>query len=343
MSDRLPWFHCYPAKLLGALGAMSPDEQLVFLIVLLRIYETGGPIDDDDRALARRTGLTPRRVASARERLFALGKLVMTDQDGHYTNPVAAKEIEAAKKRIGALSENQSSRAKKGWEKAKQNQQTADAAGMPPAARGEPPAADKEGDIEEERKKESLVPSDDGTTPTLMADQVVEAKPKKPSKQDRYDRPYSPEFDRFWAAYPPRDGSRDKKEAWASFQVVTENGADPEAIISGAKQYAEAERRLNRHNTTFVKQAATWLNKRCWQDYSPQPASGSAESVKSLGIFVECDTPQWEAWKEHYKSQGKRLLYTERTPVPGERRKRGWFLPTEFPPEVPAEETKQAA
>ena len=31
-------------------------------------------------------------------------------------------------------------------------------------------------------------------------------KPKKLSKQERYDKPYSPEFERFWEAYPPRAG-----------------------------------------------------------------------------------------------------------------------------------------
>jgi len=64
-SERPPWFRCEPSRLLGALSGMEPDCGYLYTIVLMRIYEVGGPIDDDENVLARRTGFSSRRVAAA--------------------------------------------------------------------------------------------------------------------------------------------------------------------------------------------------------------------------------------------------------------------------------------
>jgi uncharacterized protein YdaU (DUF1376 family) len=77
-SDRLPWFRCGPSALLGALSGLHPDEGLIYVTVLLRIYETGGPITDTARTLARRTGLTERRAGAAIEGLAEAGKITLT-------------------------------------------------------------------------------------------------------------------------------------------------------------------------------------------------------------------------------------------------------------------------
>lgn len=77
-SERLPWFRCGPSALLGALSGLQPDEGLIYVTVLLRIYETGGPITDTARTLARRTGLTERRAGAAIEGLAEAGKITLT-------------------------------------------------------------------------------------------------------------------------------------------------------------------------------------------------------------------------------------------------------------------------
>lgn len=73
---RLPYFHCYPAKLLGAIAGMPPDQALVYMVVLLRIYEVRGPCPDGIEVLARRVGISKRRVADALEPLFRAEKLM---------------------------------------------------------------------------------------------------------------------------------------------------------------------------------------------------------------------------------------------------------------------------
>lgn len=79
MRERLPWFKCEPSKLLGALAAMEPYEGYIYTVVILRIYEAGGPIPDDVRKLSRRTGLRINIVANALEKLIATGNLEMKD------------------------------------------------------------------------------------------------------------------------------------------------------------------------------------------------------------------------------------------------------------------------
>jgi hypothetical protein len=89
--DRLPWFPCYPSKLLGALAGMQPHEGYVYWIVCLRIYETGRPCRDTADVLARRTGFPKRKVSEALELCFSTGRLVRTD-DG-IVNPFASEVL----------------------------------------------------------------------------------------------------------------------------------------------------------------------------------------------------------------------------------------------------------
>jgi uncharacterized protein YdaU (DUF1376 family) len=79
MSDWLPWFKCCPEKLLSALSAMEADEGYIYVHILLRIYEVGGPISDPIRALARRAGMTERRATAAVNLLIDSGKVSICD------------------------------------------------------------------------------------------------------------------------------------------------------------------------------------------------------------------------------------------------------------------------
>lgn len=90
--ERLPWFKCYPTKLLGALSAMPPNQGYVYWVVCLRIYETGKPCPDTLDALSRRTGLNKRRVSDALEALFKSGKLEQKPEG--ISNPFAEKVLD---------------------------------------------------------------------------------------------------------------------------------------------------------------------------------------------------------------------------------------------------------
>lgn len=120
MSGRLEWFACYPEKLLGALAGMTTNEKVVYLIVLLRIYESNGPCRDSIDALAIRAGVSKKQVQAALDVLFRDGRLVQIEGGIH--NPKAEQVIaesralrerrqmagsEGGKKRSEIIKENQ--------------------------------------------------------------------------------------------------------------------------------------------------------------------------------------------------------------------------------------------
>ena len=122
--DRLPWFPCYPTKLLGALAQMSSSEKLVYVVMLLRIYESGGACKDSIEAIARRVGYNKRVVLEALNSLFKAGRLHRQEDGIH--NPVADKVVE----KTTAFRAERSSAGQKGaerrWKKDQSNQMRGD-------------------------------------------------------------------------------------------------------------------------------------------------------------------------------------------------------------------------
>ncbi len=146
--EPMPWFPCFPAKWLKALGGMKPDEGYVYVIVCFMIYDRGTACQDTLESISRRTGLNRRRVADALDRLFKSGKLVR--QGDGIMNPFAEQILtdqaafRAERSKAGAA--GASSR----WGKTKQNQGRKNGKAKP-----EPMANDGQLQLEgEEKKKE---------------------------------------------------------------------------------------------------------------------------------------------------------------------------------------------
>lgn len=123
--DRLPWFPCYPSKLLGALAGMPPDVGYVYTVVLLRTYEVGGPCPDLAAVLARRTGLTASRVSKAIDWLVEQQKLILTD--GGLANPYADKVLADLGARRLSKANAASSGAREKWHSSKRSERLTDA------------------------------------------------------------------------------------------------------------------------------------------------------------------------------------------------------------------------
>lgn len=69
-------------------------------------------------------------------------------------------------------------------------------------------------------------------------------------------------FDEFWSVYPRREA---KKGSLASFTRAVKAGADPDAVIAGAKRYAAYLAAVGR-TKELTKLPTTWLNQGCWED-----------------------------------------------------------------------------
>lgn len=87
---------------------------------------------------------------------------------------------------------------------------------------------------------------------------------------------YSADFEAFWDAMPSRrPHSNSKAEAAKRYQAALKQGADPNAILHGARSYA---RNCRGKDPQYVCMAATWLQGKRWQveiayQQQPQPAS----------------------------------------------------------------------
>lgn len=91
-TNDLPWFRCFPDRLLGALAEMDSNTQHVYVTVLLKIYARGGPIRNDPAALGAFCRRPRASIKSAIERLIDMGRLVELP-DGLLSNPVADEEL----------------------------------------------------------------------------------------------------------------------------------------------------------------------------------------------------------------------------------------------------------
>lgn len=76
---------------------------------------------------------------------------------------------------------------------------------------------------------------------------------------------YPEGFEEFWAAYPPRAGSRDKISAVRAYRAALKR-ASPSQIIAGAKAYHSYIAAAGKLKTEFIRQARTWLNGNGWEE-----------------------------------------------------------------------------
>jgi hypothetical protein len=231
----LPWFPCYPSKLLGALAGMKPDEGYVYWIVCLRIYETGHPCRDTLDALARRSGMNRKRVSDAIDLSFQAGRLIR-ENDG-IMNPFAASIIGEA----NALRAERSRAGKNGGlttqkkRKGKQGRKPSKASNLLQANESHLHLHLQEQEQEEEKKERlSSLRSGSSGWPSDYREQ-------------------------FWAKYPRKTG---KAAAIRKLDGVRKAGkVEFSTIMTAVEKYAAANR-----DPQFIKHPETWINKGCWDD-----------------------------------------------------------------------------
>jgi len=87
-------------------------------------------------------------------------------------------------------------------------------------------------------------------------DKKKEKNPPTPRKRGMCDEA----FDRFWCAFPPKRRTA-KPQAEKKFAAIVAAGEDPEAIIRGAKAYAQSDDVAR----GFAAMPTTWLNQERWK------------------------------------------------------------------------------
>jgi hypothetical protein len=263
---RLPWFPCEPAKLLGALAEMKPPEGYVYTVILLRIYERGGPIPDTLDALATRTKFNRRIVADAIDKLFKSGRLYRAECGG-IMNPVADRTLAGA----NAFREKRKRAGEKGasrrWEKTEQKQRNGHgkAIGLPMANDGYLHLH------KQEQKKDRENPVVE-TLPFEANGESVQAASLKPDD-------WPPNYALiFWDRYPRKT---EKKAALEKLAAIRKSRAVKfEHIMAGVDRLNERVRR-ERTIEKYIKHPATWLNRGCWDDQFATGGEGDEDHRRS--------------------------------------------------------------
>lgn len=236
--ERLPWFPCYPSKLLGAFAGMQPDEGYVYWIVCLRIYEVGGPCPDGDDVIARRAGMGLAKVTRAIERSFAAGRLVRVE--GGIMNPFAeeilsdSNAVRESRAKSGRAGGNKTAEKKR--EKNKQNQQNG-------SSKSQASAKQNPTHIQEQVQFFSNEKNNAG----------AESAPARDDWPEDY-------LAVFWNAYPPYRRTA-KKTVAAKLATIRKSGEVTfERLMDGLQRYVATE------PGEYAKGPVVWLNGGCWDD-----------------------------------------------------------------------------
>lgn len=223
--ERLDWFPCNPSKLLGALAAMTANEKLVYLVVLLRIYEVNGPINDPRAALAVRVCLKQKDSDAALDSLIAQGKIIETG--GWLMNPHAEEVIAAQFSKIRKL---KTSASKGGQKRAEKQRMSAS-------------NTTKSAQANERRSGAEAVPIEQQTH-AEKREEIRDSKTLRSAPRRTTEASYSEVFEtRVWGPYP-RKASTSKKNAWIKFARLSD--ADQALVISAIPVFAAQMRRESR-------------------------------------------------------------------------------------------------
>ncbi len=116
MTTTAPWFRLFAAEFQSQTSSMKAIEKGVYITLLIAMHETGKPVADDTRRLARRSGTTVKAFEGALTALIEAG-LILKSAAGLWS-PAAQRETENRASKSKSAQENASMR----WEKAQRNQ-----------------------------------------------------------------------------------------------------------------------------------------------------------------------------------------------------------------------------
>lgn len=127
MSD--PWFKFYSSDWLSGTASLTPTERGIYITLIALMYEADGPIDRNERRLARVCGCTQTAFKKALSVLVEEHKII--ERNGQLSNSRALKEIEERQNRSKKATEAANTRWENDTEKSVQKQQNSDAEALP--------------------------------------------------------------------------------------------------------------------------------------------------------------------------------------------------------------------
>jgi uncharacterized protein YdaU (DUF1376 family) len=203
--SKSPWVKWYSGDFLNGIADLEPNEIAVYVVVLNRIYDEGGPISDDVARIARRCHMRPSSCEKALSNLLRSRKL--TRVDGLLSNDRCEKEIKSREEVSNKSSISATTRWKNSPEKPSKNNDAADALAMRSQCEGnayqKPEARGQSGSsLRSERSRDDVTP---------LA------------------------FGQFWRIYPNKVGKPTAEKAFAKALKAVDGDLD--RILDGLGRY----------------------------------------------------------------------------------------------------------
>lgn len=90
--------------------------------------------------------------------------------------------------------------------------------------------------------------------------------------------PAEPTFEEFYDLYPKKADKADAKRAWEKW---VGKGVAPSVIMAGLREFVADPNLPGPAEKKFIKNAATWLNKECWNHEPLPPRTGNVRPLRS--------------------------------------------------------------
>lgn len=215
-----PWVKWYSADFLNGIADMDPNQIAVYSVVLNRIYDNEGPIDDDVERIARRCNMRPTSCKKAVDTLVESGKLIR--RDGVLSNSRCEKEIKSRQK----LAQKSSESARSRWGNRDENPNENNDDVMQPHMPNE-----CEGD----------------------AYQKPEARTRKPPN------PLEGEFEEFYREYPKRVDRKKAERAYRATRKTVPHAKLMAGVRAYRDEVKGKDPQFIKHPTTWLN-AGSWEN-----------------------------------------------------------------------------------
>lgn len=301
-----PWMPFYVADYLADTGHLTTIEHGAYLLLIMHYWRHEGlPEDQSSRASIVR--MAPREWAKIETKIGALFQGWKHKRiDAELAKAKLKSEARASAGQRGGLSNGRRDKSKP--EAIASNlldQISTDAEASSSQPQSQVQAGPDIPFLQPEKKPEIL------SVPALPE---TDAR-KNSSKKSR--NTYPAAFEELWGAYPT-DANMSKAKAFVRWRALSP--ADKELALKSCGPY-RAYCADHAKNNYRPKHLEGYLNDRRFVGH----AETAVRVVAAQGVFVRIGTPQWRAWDEYFRRQGKVGCQINKEGT-------GWWFKSEWPP-----------
>lgn len=221
------WMPLYIGDYLADTARLTTEQHGAYLLLLMD-YWRSGRLPDDDAVLSQITKMTPDAWSNAKAMLAQYFSI----ENGYWIHKRVEQEIELAKKNKDKNHKRAVQAAQARW-----------------------------GDKDAKSNSESN-PSSNATSNAISNAKAVLEECPSPSPSPIDKSIYSPSFEKFWSAYPKKEGKKKAFDSWKRAKVDTGKLA---TILEAIERQKKSEK-WTTENGRFIPMPVTWINQARWED-----------------------------------------------------------------------------